>query len=606
MKKSIRLKIALIVILVTLTITSALTIITVLQIKGKLYFSLENKAKNISSITAYNLTPALEFGDTTGMKEILNGLKKDRELKYSFVLDSGGESLSKMGISKEKIESLKGKINREKITTFYSRNFLNVSSPVFKEKRFLGNLVCGFTTYYVSVSLKKGILYSSIFNLFILIIGVIFAFLISSVIANPIKSFANVVDAVSKGDLDRNVEVKAEDEIGILGNALNEMMKSLRKARELEMTKEEMQKQKDEAQKQRDTMAKLVVEAIDKIGKSLDNFKQLLDNVTQSMQQMSQGAQETTKSVNESSQLVNDFIEAIDQIVKGTQEQLKGVENTSQIVEKMSKNLDNVASDAQSLSKETEDTGNIVKVGGSSINKAILATQEINNTVHLVTEKINELSSSSKHIGEIIKVIDDIANQTNLLALNAAIEAARAGEQGRGFAVVAKEVKKLSERTTKATEETAILIKNIQDKMEMVVSIVEKTKNEVEQASLLDMEAQKALERILSSVHDVASSVENISGRVIKINSSSGEIVSSMENISAVVEENVAATEEMSASSSQISKSSGDVAAIAEEHSASAEVVNKSVDEINANIEEVITSMQELKDMSKKLGEMTA
>jgi methyl-accepting chemotaxis protein len=99
------------------------------------------------------------------------------------------------------------------------------------------------------------------------------------------------------------------------------------------------------------------------------------------------------------------------------------------------------------------------------------------------------LGEHSQQIGEIIQVIDDIAEQTNLLALNAAIEAARAGEHGKGFAVVADEVRKLAERSSKATKEIAELITNIQKLTAGAVKAMEEGTGEVEQGVSLAVDA---------------------------------------------------------------------------------------------------------------------
>ncbi|HEX3075132.1 MAG TPA: methyl-accepting chemotaxis protein, partial [Ignavibacteriales bacterium] len=166
---------------------------------------------------------------------------------------------------------------------------------------------------------------------------------------------------------------------------------------------------------------------------------------------------------------------------------------------------------------------------------------------------VQELGKSSEQIGEIIQVIDDIADQTNLLALNAAIEAARAGEQGRGFAVVADEVRKLAERTTLATKEIAGTINKIQKNTAITVESIVKGTEEVERG------------------RELASRT----GTYLK------EIISSSERTAEVVTQVAAATEEQSAAAEQISKNVESVSNIAEESSAGAMQIAKAADDLN-------------------------
>ena len=167
-----------------------------------------------------------------------------------------------------------------------------------------------------------------------------------------------------------------------------------------------------------------------------------------------------------------------------------------------------VADDALKMSKLSVENA---KNGGEVVNKTVKHMNAITITVANSAKIIRELGERSKGIGEIIRVIDDIADQTNLLALNAAIEAARAGEQGRGFAVVADEVRKLAERTTIATKEIASTIRAIQAETNSAVAAMDAGIQEVDKGAGLAVQAGVQLQKIMGGARKVAEMISKIS-----------------------------------------------------------------------------------------------
>ena len=184
--------------------------------------------------------------------------------------------------------------------------------------------------------------------------------------------------------------------------------------------------------------------------------------------------------------------------------------------------------------------------GGRVVKETMDGMVRIDKVVKESAATVQALGRSSDQIGEIVQVIDDIADQTNLLALNAAIEAARAGEQGRGFAVVADEVRKLAERTTKATKEIATMIKQIQKDTAGAVESMSRGTDEVEKGRALAERSGVSLTAIITGSQKVVDVVTQVAAASEEQAAASEEISKNIEAISSVTQESAAGIQQIS------------------------------------------------------------
>jgi methyl-accepting chemotaxis protein len=241
-----------------------------------------------------------------------------------------------------------------------------------------------------------------------------------------------------------------------------------------------------------------------------------------------------------------------DQVNRSSSAQADAASSVAAAIEEVSVSVSETAANARAAGEIVEKS----RAGTESALSVMTETvQNVNGIAALIRESgsnVGRLDESSKRIGGIVQVIKEVADQTNLLALNAAIEAARAGEQGRGFAVVADEVRKLAERTSKATTEIASLIGDIQNHIGETVTGMQQANIQVAESLELVGRTESALHRIGDDSREVAGNVQSIVDAVREQDVAIQQVAANVEKIAQMAEENSAAAASSSDTATQL------------------------------------------------------
>ncbi|HEY8520509.1 MAG TPA: methyl-accepting chemotaxis protein [Gammaproteobacteria bacterium] len=199
------------------------------------------------------------------------------------------------------------------------------------------------------------------------------------------------------------------------------------------------------------------------------------------------------------------------QLLRSAEMQAKQAAAASESMARMAMSIEEVSGNAERASDVARHAVDVAHKGGEAVRRTIEGMNTIRETIQDTSKRIKRLGESSQEIGNIVELIEEIAEQTNILALNASIEASRAGEASRGFAVVADEVQKLAERSANATKKIEVLVSTIQSDTNEAVVSMERSTTDVVGGALLAENAGAALDEIEQVSHQIASLVQNIS-----------------------------------------------------------------------------------------------
>ena len=247
-----------------------------------------------------------------------------------------------------------------------------------------------------------------------------------------------------------------------------------------------------------------------------------------------------------------------ERLASASQEQASQIETSGNTIAQMARSMDEVSSKTASSSEVAQQAAALAREGGERVRRTIQGMDAIREHIQETSKRIKRLGESSQEIGDIVELINDIADQTNILALNAAIQASAAGEAGRGFAVVADEVQRLAERSGNATKRIESLVKTIQaDTNEAIISM-EKSTTEVVNGAGLAETAGVSLNEIESVSSRLAELIGDISSAATEVSTMAARVAGMMGSINAI-------TAETAEGSADTARAIGDLTSLAQE-----------------------------------------
>jgi len=284
----------------------------------------------------------------------------------------------------------------------------------------------------------------------------------------------------------------------------------------------------------------------DEIGTLGQSYNQMLDLIVYLIRQ----TQESSKRLAVSS---NDILSATEQQASGAAEQAASISQTTATMEELASTYRQIAENADQVVALAEASLGSAENGQQAVANTLSAMEEIKVHSQSSANKILALGERSQQIGQVLAIINSIADQTKILALNAAIEAARAGDAGKGFSVVAIEIRKLAESVVDSTSEISGIMNEIQSSANDLVLSTEHELRQVQSGVDLAHSTGESLEHILELVEETTVAAKEISAATQQQRSATDQVVKAMREVAAVAQQTAAGSRQVASAAETLS-----------------------------------------------------
>ena len=396
-----------------------------------------------------------------------------------------------------------------------------------------------------------------------LAVGAIIAFRTAKSITQPLTNLMNVARGIGNtGDLEHNIDLTRDDEIGELARTFHKMVTYLKEMAGISESIAGGDLSVDvKPRSSHDTLGNAFSRMVEGLAGLVRSVRDASSQVASASNQVAGASDDAAKiglqassAIDEVTSTMHEMSVNVQNMVKSTQVQASSVSETSASIDQMVASIQRVADTAKVLLDISNRSREEVHNGIGTMEKATDGLNRINTTINSSGEIIGALGQRADDIGKIIEVIDDLAEQTNLLALNAAIEAARAGEHGLGFAVVADEVRKLAEKSAQSTKEISELIQSIQKEARKAVENMDRSTTIVNEGLELGGELNAALRKISNVVTEVYKFAQEIGAATNEQSHGSSQIARATTRLNEITHEINSAVEEQASGAQAVVK----------------------------------------------------